>query len=89
MDDAKVKMPADGSHTKTMRRDELGELATRRDSDMPGPRVNTGESGGGPYPNPDSGRPRAATAAGRALDDLDEPGDKGVGDAANPPAEED
>ena len=52
MGEDKKDMPADGSGTDMTKRDQNGELASRRDADMPGGLPNTGESGGGPYPNP-------------------------------------
>lgn len=51
-DDHKKPMPADGSGTAMNPPDDIGETASRRDADMPGGLPNTGESGGGPYPNP-------------------------------------
>ena len=55
MSDDKKPMPADGSGTEPNMPDENGELASRRDADMPGYGSNPGESGGGPYPNPYDG----------------------------------
>jgi len=52
MDEDKKAMPVDGSGTQMNPPDEIGETASRRDADMPGGLPNTGESGGGPYPNP-------------------------------------
>lgn len=51
MADDKHKMPADGSGTHASPADRHGELASRR-----GGEEQTGESGGGPYPNPHSGK---------------------------------
>ena len=51
MDDKKA-MPADGSGTEMNKPDAIGETASRRDGDMAGGLPNTGESGGGAYPNP-------------------------------------
>ena len=51
MDQDKQKMPADGSGTSFSPPDENGEIASRR-----GGAEQTGESGGGPYPNPHSGK---------------------------------
>ena len=55
MADDKKDMQADGSGSRPAMPDENGELASRRDSDMPGYGSNPGESGGGPYPNPHDG----------------------------------
>ena len=49
-------MPADGAGTERTMPDANGEVTSRRDSQMPGGLPNTGESGGGPYPNPHSGK---------------------------------
>ena len=54
MDEDKKDMPVDGSGTEMAMPDENGEVASRRDADMPGGMPNSGESGGGPYPNPHS-----------------------------------
>ena len=51
MADYKQPMPADGSGTEPNPPDRNGELASRR-----GGAEQTGESGGGPYPNPHSGK---------------------------------
>ena len=56
----KKDMPADGSGTKRTMPDANGELASRRDSDSAGGATNPGESGGGPYPNPYSGKEDSA-----------------------------
>ena len=37
-------------------KNQPGEVASRNDADMPGGLPNSGESGGGPYPNPHSGK---------------------------------
>ena len=55
MADDKKDMQADGSGTRRTMPDENGELASRRDADMPGYGSNPGESGGGHYPNPHDG----------------------------------
>ena len=46
----KQPMQADGGATRPEMADENGELASRRDADQGG-LPNTGESGGGAYPN--------------------------------------
>ncbi len=51
MEKQKHKMPADGSGTDSSPPDRHGELASRR-----GGAEQTGESGGGPYPNPHTGK---------------------------------
>jgi hypothetical protein len=55
MADDKVKMPVDGGGSDRREPDENGELASRRDSHSGG-LPNVGESGGGAYPNPHSGK---------------------------------
>ncbi len=56
MAEDKKDMPVDGSGTSRAKPDENGEIASRRDGDMAGDAPNPGESGGGPYPNPYSGK---------------------------------
>lgn len=51
MADDKQPMQADGNGTTFSPPDEHGELASRR-----GGQDQTGESGGGPYPNPHRGK---------------------------------
>ena len=60
MTEDKKPMPADGSGTGVSMPDENGELASRRDTHMPGGLPNTGESGGGAYPNPHTGKGESA-----------------------------
>jgi hypothetical protein len=50
-DHDQTPMPADGSGTRSDPPDENGELASRR-----GGAEQTGESGGGPYPHPYTGK---------------------------------
>lgn len=50
MADEKQPMQADGSGTEPHMPDENGELTARRGEDQPG------ESGGGAYPNPHTGK---------------------------------
>lgn len=52
----KQPMQADGGATRPDMADENGELASRRDADQGGGLPNTGESGGGAYPNPHTGK---------------------------------
>ena len=52
----KQPMQADGAATRPNVTDENGELASRRNPDPAGESQNAGESGGGPYPNPHSGK---------------------------------
>ena len=62
MNEDKKPMPVDGSGTEMNKPDEIGETASRRDADMAGGLPNTGESGGGPYPNPYDDADRAKRA---------------------------
>lgn len=55
MGEEKKPMPVDGSGTEPREPDANGELASRRDGDMPSGEANPGESGGGHYPNPYDG----------------------------------
>ena len=54
MSDDKTPMPVDGTGSEADPADEIGEIASRRDTQSAGP--NSGESGGGAYPNPHSGK---------------------------------
>lgn len=56
MADGKQPMQADGSGTRPAMPDENGQLASRRDGQSPGGLPNAGESGGGAYPNPHTGK---------------------------------
>ncbi len=55
MADGKVPMQADGGSTQPKMPDDKGELASRRDDDAGG-LPNSGESGGGAYQNPHTGK---------------------------------
>jgi hypothetical protein len=93
MADDKVKMPADGSGTEMNKTDETGELSNRRDQDMAGQGANPGESGGGPYPNPHTGKGgEGGFHGGQSVAGYfgkGQLGDKDVGETANAPANED
>jgi hypothetical protein len=54
-------MQADGGGTKPSSPDEKGELASRRDGVE-----NSGESGGGSYPNPHSGKQGSGFGGGQS-----------------------
>ena len=59
MSDDKTEMPADGAGTQANPADGNGEIASRRDDNMAGGLPNTGESGGGAYPNPHTGKDKS------------------------------
>lgn len=52
----KQPMQADGGGTEPEMADENGEFASRRNVDQGGGLRNTGESGGGAYQNPQTGK---------------------------------
>lgn len=56
MAEDKKPMPVDGAGSEPRPTDDNGELASRRDADSAGGLPNVGESGGGAYPNPHSGK---------------------------------
>jgi hypothetical protein len=88
----KVNMPADGSGTQMSKTDATGELSNRRDQDMPDNLPNTGESGGGPYPNPHGGKDEGGFHGGQSVMGYfgkGQLGDEDVGETDNAPAEED
>jgi hypothetical protein len=95
MADDKTDMPADGSGTERTLPDENGELASRRDGQMAGGLPNTGESGGGAYPNPHTGKEdtgKGGFHGGQSVMGYHGKGQLGsddVGDTENAPAEED
>lgn len=97
MADDKKDMPVNGSGTRMAMADENGELASRRDADMPEGEANPGESGGGPYPNPysdkDSGSDGNETFHGgqgkQGYYGKGQLGDKDVGETPNAPSTDD
>ena len=97
MAEDKKEMPVDGAGTRMRKPDENGELASRRDSDMAGGEANPGESGGGPYPNPYSGKDEGADESetfhgGQGKQGYygkGQLGDKDVGKTHNAPSEDD
>jgi hypothetical protein len=91
MTEDKVNMPADGSGTEMNKPDDNGELASRRDEDMAGGLPNTGESGGGAYPNPHTGKDKGGFHGGQSdagYFGKGQLGDKDVGETENAPNEE-
>jgi hypothetical protein len=67
MADDKKPMPADGSGTVMSPPDGNGEVASRRDAQSAGGLPNRGESGGGAYPNPHSGKDGSDDAPGKLM----------------------
>ncbi|MDQ3246765.1 MAG: hypothetical protein M3Q52_07745 [Pseudomonadota bacterium] len=95
MAEDKKDMPADGSGTRRTMPDKNGELASRRDGDMAGGLPNTGESGGGAYPNPhsredsDKGGDSQGGQSVQGYFGKGQLGSKDVGKTENAPAKED
>ena len=97
MAEDKKGMPADGDGSRMHKLDENGEIASRRDADMPGYGSNPGESGGGPYPNPYSGKDADGEEAEefhggqgeQAYYGKGQLGEKDVGETHNAPSEDD
>ena len=99
MAEDKKDMPVDSSGTRMAKPDQNGELASRRDADMPGGDANPGESGGGPYPNPYSGRDGSSEGPDKFMGHggqgkmgyygKGQLGDKDVGETDNAPAKDD
>ena len=92
MAEDRTAVPADGSGTGKPAADDVGELASRRDADLGGG-PNRGESGGGPYPNPHSGKDgdgiKGGQSGGSGYYGSGQLGDKDVGETHNAPAEQD
>jgi hypothetical protein len=92
MSDDKKPMPVDGSGSDMNRPDDIGEVASRRDSQS-ADSLNAGESGGGAYPNPHSGKQdgdwHGGQSGGSGYYGGGQLGDEKVGDQPNAPAEED
>jgi hypothetical protein len=90
--DDKVKMPVDGSGSERREPDENGEVASRRDADSGG-LPNVGESGGGAYPNPHSGKTDEGGFHGgqstQGYYGKGQLGEKDVGETENAPSTDD
>jgi hypothetical protein len=88
-------MPVDGSGTDVNMPDDIGEVASRRDAQTPGGLPNSGESGGGAYPNPHSGKDEDGSGrfhGGQSVmgyHGKGRLGEKDIGGTENAPAEED
>ena len=90
MSDDKTTMPADGAGTEADMADDNGELASRRDAHSGG-LPNAGESGGGAYPNPHSGKDGDGFQGGQTEQGYfgtGQLGEKDVGKTENAPSEE-
>ncbi len=68
MAEDKKPMPVDGSEHEMNKPDEIGELASRRDGQSAGGLPNVGESGGGAYPNPHTGKEGGGYEGGQSGD---------------------
>lgn len=92
MSEDKKAMPADGSGTERNPPDAIGEVASRRDGDS-ADGLNSGESGGGPYPNPHSGKSgegiKGGQSGGEGYYGGGQLGEKDVGETRNAPAKRD
>ncbi len=92
MADEKIPMPVDGAGTEPAMPDENGELASRRDGHMAGGLPNVGESGGGAYPNPHTGKEEGGyeggQSGGRGYYGSSQLGDKQVDERRNAQSED-
>ena len=92
MSEDKKPTPVDGSGSKRKPPDAIGETASRRDADSPDG-LNAGESGGGAYPNPHSGKSgdglKGGQSGGEGYYGGGQLGDDGVGETHNAPAKRD
>ena len=92
MPEDKKPMPVDGSGSKMASPDPNGEIASRRDEHSAGGLPNSGESGGGAYPNPHSGKEsdgfKGGQSGGSGYYGKGQLGDKDVGETDNSPDEE-
>jgi hypothetical protein len=92
MPEDKKPMPVDGAGSDMAIPDDNGELASRRDDHMAGGLPNVGESGGGAYPNPHSGKEgegyKGGQSGGSGYYGKGQLGDKDVGETDNSPDEE-